>query len=169
MMMQYNILVIKQITSDKSIFIIIRQVFNMSISSRFAVGIHILSLLVLNKDRTNSSEYIAASVNTNPVVIRKIMGMLKNAGLIHIRPGVAGAELIRNYAEITLLDVYKAVNAVPENELFGMHSSPNPACLVGRNIQEAIDPLFSAAQLAMEKQLEGVTLKQVIDHIENNK
>ena len=137
----------------------------MSISSRFSVGIHILSLLVIKKDNVNSSEYIASSVNTNPVVIRKIMGMLKNAGLIHIRPGVAGAELARDYSKITLLDVYKAVNVVAENELFSTHDNPNPACLVGRNIQDAIDPLFSAAQLAMEKELEGVSLKEVIDHI----
>lgn len=140
----------------------------MSISSRFAVGIHILSLLVLNKDSSNSSEQIAASVNTNPVVIRKIMGMLKNAELIHVRPGIAGAELAKDYASITLLDVYKAVNVVPEKELFGVHNSPNPACLVGRNIQNAVDPLFISAQLAMEQQLAQTTLKDVIENIESN-
>lgn len=50
----------------------------MSISSRFAVGIHILVLIEMNKDGVSSSEFLAESVNTNPVVIRKIMGMLKN-------------------------------------------------------------------------------------------
>ncbi len=137
----------------------------MSISSRFAVGIHILSLLEVNKGGVSSSEFIANSVNTNPVVIRKIMGMLKNAGLVNVRPGIAGAEIARDLSEITLLDVYKAVNVVQEKELFGVHGHPNPACPVGRNIQDTISPVFSAAQLAMEKSLGNVTLEDVVKDI----
>lgn len=62
----------------------------MSISSRFAVGIHILVLIEMNKDGVSSSEFLAESVNTNPVVIRKIMGMLKKSGLVEVHPGKAG-------------------------------------------------------------------------------
>ncbi|MCH6266314.1 Rrf2 family transcriptional regulator [Neobacillus citreus] len=137
----------------------------MSISSRFSVGIHILSLLEVNKDEINTSEFIARSVNTNPVVIRKIMGMLKNAGLVHVRPGIAGAGLAKGLSEITLLDVYKAVNVVSDNELFSIHEEPNPACMVGRNIQDTIGPLFSTAQLAMEKVLANVTIEDVVKGI----
>lgn len=137
----------------------------MSISSRFAVGIHILSLLEINKREVNSSEFIASSVNTNPVVIRKIMGMLKKAGLVKVQPGIAGAELSKNLSRITLLDVYKAVNVVQENELFGVHEKPNPACLVGRNIQNALEPLLSTAQLALEKALANVTVEDVVKDI----
>ncbi|MBZ5752716.1 MULTISPECIES: Rrf2 family transcriptional regulator [Metabacillus] len=139
----------------------------MSISSRFAVGIHILSLLEINKNEVNSSEFIASSVNTNPVVIRKIMGMLKSAGLVNVRPGIAGAELAKPLSDISLLDVYKAVNVVKDKELFGVHEKPNPACLVGRNIQNAIDPLFSFAQLALEKTLGQVTIEDVVTDILN--
>lgn len=142
----------------------------MSISSRFAVGIHILSLLEINKNKVNSSEFIASSVNTNPVVIRKIMGMLKSAGLVNVRPGIAGAELAKHLSDITLLDVYKAVNVVKDKELFGIHDKPNPNCPVGRNIQQAIDPLFSLAQLALEKALGNVTIEDVVaDILENEK
>lgn len=134
----------------------------MAISSRFAVGIHILSLLEINKASVNTSEFIAGSVNTNPVVIRRIMGMLHRAGLVTVRPGVAGAKLARNVEDITLLDVYKAVSAVEHNELFSVHSAPNPNCVVGRNIQSSIEPLFSAAQQAMEDKLKEQTVKQVV-------
>ncbi|WP_223590782.1 Rrf2 family transcriptional regulator [Neobacillus bataviensis] len=134
----------------------------MSLSSRFAVGIHILTLLEINKNGVNSSEFIASSVNTNPVVIRKIMGMLKNAGLVKVRPGIAGALPAKELSEISLLDVYKAVNIVQDQELFGMHENPNPACPVGRNIQETITPLFSVAQLALEKALGNVTIQDVV-------
>ncbi|MDQ0198661.1 Rrf2 family transcriptional regulator [Neobacillus ginsengisoli] len=137
----------------------------MSISSRFAVGIHILSLLEINNNGVNSSEFIAGSVNTNPVVIRKIMGMLKNAGLVKVRPGIAGAELAKELSDITLLDVYKAVNVVQEKELFSVHESPNPTCPVGRNIQDAIVPLLSVAELALEKALGNVTIEDVVKDI----
>lgn len=139
----------------------------MSISSRFAVGVHILSLIEVNKGEVNSSEFIARSVNTNPAVIRKIMGMLKNAGLIKVRPGIAGAELARELSDITLFDVYKAVNVVQENELFSVHENPNPDCPVGKHIQETIVTLFSIAQLALEKALENVTIEDVVKDIKN--
>lgn len=134
----------------------------MSISSRFAVGIHILTLLEVNKEGVNSSEYIASSVNTNPAVIRKITGMLKSAELVKVRPGIAGAELAKNLSEISLLDVYRAVNVVRENELFSLHGNPNPDCLVGRNIQDTVLPLFSIAQVALEKALENITIEDVV-------
>lgn len=137
----------------------------MSISSRFSVGIHILALIELNKDGVSSSEFLAESVNTNPTLIRKIMGMLKKAGLIEVKPGIAGAKLARELSEITMLDVYKAVSVVKENELFSVHENPNIKCPVGRNIQNTIDPIFSAAQLAMESTLGQVTLEKVVKDI----
>lgn len=139
----------------------------MSISSRFSVGIHILALIELNKDGINSSEFLAGSVNTNPTLIRKIIGMLKKAGLVEVHPGIAGAKLAKDPSDITMLEVYKAVNVVQEKELFSIHDNPNTACLVGRNIQDTINPLFTAAQLALEKNLEDVTLKDVIKDISN--
>jgi DNA-binding IscR family transcriptional regulator len=139
----------------------------MSISSRFAVGIHILTLLEVNKGGVNSSEFIAGSVNTNPAVIRKIMGMLKSAGLVNVRPGVAGADLAKDLSDITLLDVYKAVNVVQEKELFSIHEHPNPNCPVGRNIQNTIGPLFSIAETALEKALGNVTIEDVVSDITN--
>lgn len=137
----------------------------MSISSRFTVGIHILALIEINKDGVSTSEFLAGSVNTNPVVIRKIMGMLKKAGLVEVRPGIAGAELAKELSDITLLDVYRAVNVVKEKELFSIHENPNPDCPVGRNIQSTIEPLFMIAQTALEKALGNVTIQDVVKDI----
>lgn len=137
----------------------------MSISSRFSVAIHILALIEINKSGISTSEFLAGSVNTNPTVIRRIMGMLKNAELVKVRPGIAGAELAKQLSDITLFDVYKAVNVVPEKELFTVHDNPNPECPVGRNIQNTIEPLFTAAQLAMEKVLKSHTLEDVVKDI----
>ncbi|WP_409305570.1 Rrf2 family transcriptional regulator [Peribacillus sp. SCS-155] len=137
----------------------------MSISSRFAVGIHILTLIEFNKDKASSSEFLAESVNTNPVLIRRIIGMLKKAGLVEVRPGIAGTKLARKLSEITLLDVYKAVNVVQDNELFSVHENPNPKCPVGRNIQDTIIPVLSTAQSAMEKVLGNVTIEDIVKDI----
>ncbi|MFI8492466.1 Rrf2 family transcriptional regulator [Peribacillus butanolivorans] len=137
----------------------------MSISTRFSVGIHILSLLEINKEGVNTSEFIAKSVNTNPALIRKITGMLRNAGLVNVRPGIAGASLAKELSDITLLDVYQAVNVVQDKELFGIHDNPNPACPVGRNIQDAIEPIFSIAELALEKALGVVTIEDIVKDI----
>jgi DNA-binding IscR family transcriptional regulator len=137
----------------------------LSISSRFAVGIHILTLIEFNQEGVTSSEFLASSVNTNPAVIRKLMGMLKKAGLIEVQPGIAGAKLAKELSDITLFDVYKAVDVVQENALFTIHESPHPDCPVGRNIQNTIEPLFTAAQLAMEKVLSNVTLEDVVKDI----
>lgn len=133
------------------------------INTRFAVGIHIMTLLEANKDEKCTSEWIAGSVNTNPVVIRRITGMLHKAGLVEVRPGVAGAKLARSAEEITLLDIYRAVQAAPENALFGVHEQPNPECPVGRNIQQTIIPIFAEAQQALENVLARTTLTQVMN------
>lgn len=137
----------------------------MFISSRFTVGVHILALIVLNKESISSSEFLAGSVNTNPTLIRKIMGMLKKAKLIDVQPGIAGAKLAKEPSNIKLLDVYKAVDVVQDKELFSVHENPSPLCLVGRNIQDSITPVLSAAQLALEKELGNVTIEDIIKDI----
>ncbi|MBG9794559.1 Rrf2 family transcriptional regulator [Paenibacillus dendritiformis] len=133
----------------------------MKISSRFSVAVHILSLLTLEPQAHHTSEWLAGSVNTNPVVIRRVTSQLKKAGLVAVRPGTGGATLVRPAGEITLLDVYRAVEAVEEGELFGMHEHPNPQCPVGANIEAVLQIIMAQAQSAMERVLEGITLEQV--------
>jgi DNA-binding IscR family transcriptional regulator len=137
----------------------------MNISTRFAVAIHILTLIDSNKDGKSTSEWIASSVNTNPVVIRRITGMLNKAGLVDVRPGVAGAKLARSPEQISLIEIYRAVNAVEEGSLFAVHEHPNPDCPVGKNIAGAIVPVFARAQMAMESVLEGVTLAEIANEM----
>ncbi|MBB3108346.1 DNA-binding IscR family transcriptional regulator [Paenibacillus phyllosphaerae] len=133
----------------------------MSISSRFSVAVHILTLLDYTKDQRISSEFIAGSVNTNPVVIRRIMGQLSKAGLIATSPGVAGASLTREANAITLLDVYLAVQQEQRDELFAIHDKPNPLCQVGRGIQGALETSFAKAQYAMEQELARTTIAEL--------
>ena len=134
----------------------------MKISSRFTVAIHVLSLISLNQNIVTTSEWIAESVNTNPVVIRRVMGKLKKAGLIDIRRGLGGATLQKNLEDITLLDVYRAVEVVDEGELFQMHPNPNPNCPVGANIQDVLELILVRAQDAMETILKEITMEELV-------
>ncbi|UPM54064.1 Rrf2 family transcriptional regulator [Gottfriedia acidiceleris] len=134
----------------------------MKISSRFTVAVHILSLVTIENSALCTSEWIAESVNTNPVVIRRVMGKLKNAGLIQVRRGTGGATLHKPLNEITLLDVYKAVEVVEEGELFQFHEKPNPNCPVGANIQAVLELILNRAQEAMEKILDEVTMEELV-------
>ncbi len=88
--------------------------------------------------------------------------MLKKAGLVDVRPGVGGASLLKDPSEITLLDVYRAVNVTEENQLFRIHENPNIACPVGRNIEQVLQAELRDAQSAMEQRLAQTTLDQLI-------
>lgn len=134
----------------------------MKISSRFTIAVHILSLVTIERGVVCTSEWIAESVNTNPVVIRRIMGKLKQAGLISIRRGLGGATLEKPLQEITLLDVYRAVEVMDEGELFQMHENPNPNCPVGANIQGVLELILLRAQDAMEAILKEVTMEELV-------
>lgn len=127
-------------------------------NSEYAIAVHILSLLNQG-DGPYSSEYIAGSVGVNPVVIRNVTGRLRRAGLLHTRRGVTGATLTRRADQITLLDVYRAVDA-PQSML-KVHQKPNPNCPLGANIQCVLDDVFVQAQAALESRLEQVTLAEI--------
>jgi DNA-binding IscR family transcriptional regulator len=134
------------------------------VANRFAIAVHILSLLGTDEQANNTSEWMAGSIGVNPVIVRNVTGMLRRAGLVVTQQGVAGAFLSRKPAEITLLDVYRAVE--PDGEIFSIHARPNPKCPVGAKIEDALEKHFTAAQQAMEARLARVTLKQVIHDIQ---
>ena len=137
----------------------------MKISSRFSIAVHILSLLSIAKDSHCTSEWIAGSVNTNPVIIRKVLGQLKKAGLVNVRAGAGGASLLKELDEINLLDVYRAVDVVEEGQLFHVHEEPNPQCPVGANIQAVLQLVLRRAQDAMEKILEDITMQELVSEL----
>lgn len=137
----------------------------MKISSRFTVAVHILSLLAISSNVLCTSEWIAASVNTNPVVIRRIMGMLKKSGMVSVTSGTGGASLLKDLNEITLLDVYKAVEVVEEGELFQFQEHPNPNCPVGANIQGVLELVLFRSQEAMEGVLKEVTMEELVNNL----
>ncbi|AST00636.1 MULTISPECIES: Rrf2 family transcriptional regulator [Geobacillus] len=131
------------------------------ISTRFSMAVHILCLLAISPADC-TGDFIAQSVNTNPVIIRRLMGMLKKAGLVDVRPGVGGASLRKPPDQITLLDVYRAVRVVETDQLFRIHEHPNIQCPVGRNIEAVLQAELKEAQAAMEARLSQTTISWLL-------
>ncbi len=132
----------------------------MYVASRFAIAVHILSLLGATQGRQPTSDWMAGSIGVHPVIVRNVAGMLRRAGLVHTQQGAAGARLARPLAQITLLDVYRAVDS--QRELFSIHPHPNPYCPIGSKIKGALQKHFGAAQQALEAHLAGTTMQQVV-------
>lgn len=136
----------------------------MQISSRFTVAVHIFACIdTFGKDRKITSDFLAGSVNTNPVIIRKLLIQLKNAGLITVRRGSGGAAVAKPLEDITLLDIYRAVECVENGQLFHFHVEPNKNCPVGNNIHNVLDEKLSNIQRAMETEMAKYTLAEVIE------
>ena len=136
------------------------------INSRFALAVHLLALLAIeNKDEPTTSDYLARSARTNPVVIRRILGTLRRAGLVTAQPGAGGGtSLACRPEDITLLDVYRAIG---EGELFSLGSrEPNPYCICGRNLQPILTDVFCKAEQAVEDTLAGITVSQIASEVE---
>ena len=124
----------------------------MQISSRFTVALHVYACIDTYQDSHKlTSDFIAGSVNVNPVVIRQILQRLKAADLVTVARGTGGCKIAKPLEDITLWDVYNAVECIENGELFHFHENPNQSCPVGRNIHYVLDDKLKRIQGAMEK------------------
>jgi Rrf2 family protein len=139
----------------------------MAANSRLTIAVHALAWMALAQRRGTevlTSDQVAASVNTNPVVIRRSLGDLRRAGLVEVRHGAgAGWSLARAPDEITLRDVYEAVEREP---VFGMHrGEPNRECPVGRGIRPALDHVYDGVEQALRSELKRTSIADVLEEI----
>ena len=134
----------------------------MQISSRFTLAIHIFACIdTFGNEYKVTSDFLAGSTNVNPVIIRKLLGQLKGAGLIQVARGTGGTTVTKPLEEITFLDIYHAVECVENGELFHFHENPNPNCPVGKNIHHILDDKLLQVQNSLEKELASITLADV--------
>jgi Rrf2 family protein len=134
------------------------------VNSRFTVALHVLCLLAHQPAQPLTSEFIAGSVNTNPVVIRRILATLRKAGLVKSRPGVAGGwELVGQPSAITLGRVYQLIRP---GTVFALHTNkPNPRCPIGKNVQQGLLGHYRKAQAALEHELARATIAGVLHDV----
>jgi DNA-binding IscR family transcriptional regulator len=136
----------------------------MAANSRLTIAVHVLAWMTLAQRQGRdvlTSEQVAASVNTNPVIIRRCLGDLRRAGLVRVRHGTgAGWSLARSSEHISLLDVYDAVGPEPP---FGLHhTEPNLECPVGNGIRPALDQVYGDLHEVLRRELKLVSVGDVL-------
>ncbi len=136
----------------------------MAANTRFAVALHLLTALAWLGGVQSSEVLAAGTVNTNPVVLRRILGRLVRAGLVEAHPGKSGGfRLARPASRIRLLDVYRAVD---EDGLFAIHDHPEiKACPVSCGIRPALAEVFAETQAALEASLRRTRLSDLVRRI----
>ena len=123
----------------------------MQISSRFTIATHMLTVIALEcQEHKVTSDFLADSVGVNPVIIS-------------VARGTGGAVIMKDLKDITLLDVYQAVECLGKSgQLFSFHEHPNPSCPIGRNIHLVLDDKLAEIQAAMEEELSKTSLADVV-------
>lgn len=133
-------------------------------NSRFAVSVHILAYLAYRQCAAVPSGEIAASVDTNPVVIRRLLSALVQARIVTAQKGATGGfALALPPAKISLRDIYRAVEPHPTHGL--AHFAPNTQCPVGAKIQAILEGTFAKVQASMEAELAHVTLASIHEQL----
>ena len=136
----------------------------MRTSCRFAMAVHVLAVLAYKEgDRVTSAD-LAGSVNTNPVIVRRLLLALQRAKLVDTCKGAGlGSRLNHSPRRINMAQVYRAVEAA--EPCTTPSRKPNAACPVGQCMREELEKIFASAQNAMERDLEKTTLADVIEAI----
>ncbi len=138
----------------------------MAANSQFAIAVHILTVLAKAGEGNNvKSDYIAASVNTNPVVIRRLLGDLNQAKLVASQTGAnGGTRLAKCPNLINLADIHRAVSC---GKTFALHRQTNDECLIGKNIQCVLEKLQIEIGDVVEAKLAQFSLQSVLEAVEN--
>jgi len=128
------------------------------------MAVHVLAVLAYKDGDRVTSAFLAGSVNTNPVIVRRLLLALQRARLVETCKGAgAGSRLTRSARRINLGEVYRAVEGP---EPFGKPArQPNSDCPVGHCIRDTLQKVFLSAEAALERDLEKTTLGDVMDAV----
>ena len=135
----------------------------MRIRTKCSIALHCLICIAVFDGRRMTSTGLAASTGSNPVVIRNLFGALQKAGILSVARGTGGAVLLRSPEEITVWDVYAALESDEKHELLGMHPNPSPQCPVGSRIRSVLQEPYDEIFTAMRKKMREITLQDLLD------
>ena len=128
------------------------------------MAVHVLTLMAWAEEEPLKSEQVAESVNTNAVVIRRMLCELAESKLVVSQSGaMGGSKLARQPEQITLLDIYQAVES---RGVFSLHRHPpNRQCPVGVNIGTVLNQVLDEVDSAVEGVLANITIKDVVSRL----
>ena len=129
--------------------------------TKFSVAVHVL-ILISESPSPLTSDQMAESVGTNASYVRKILALLKKAGIVDGRRGISGYSLTGAPERLTLLQIYRAVQEEPGIHLLDIHQNPSDQCMVGRHIRPVLTGLFADVEQAFAHSLACKTLADCI-------
>ena len=132
--------------------------------TKFSVAVHILILISESPPPINSDQ-IAMSVGTNASYVRKILALLKKAGIVHGHQGISGYSLLFAPKRLTLLQIYQAVMEQPKPHLLDVHQNPSDRCIVGQHIRTVLTGMFADVEDTFARSLSDKTLADCIADI----
>ena len=135
----------------------------MKYSHKLSDAVHILAYVDIYANGDLSSKAIAASIEANQSMVRRMMSKLVKAGLLNSQPGKVEVSLARAPQDISLLDIYLAIE--DNRNLLHIDDKTNPLCIVGGNIQETLDDVYSKVQQDAEASMASHSLQEIIDRI----
>jgi DNA-binding IscR family transcriptional regulator len=138
----------------------------MRISVKCSSAVHILLMIaVLSPYRKVTSDSLASSVGCNPVEVRKLFGALKKAGIIDVERGPGGATLKKAPKDISLLDIYAAVDSASLNELIGIHAHASSDCPFGKNIRNVLAKPYAEIGSAVRDKMASIALEGLLERL----
>lgn len=127
------------------------------------IAVHSLTFLAHVPDRLATSDYIATSVSVHPVRVRKVLSFLRKKGYIKSKEGAKGGFVLNcNPAEVTLAELYHLTS---EGSLKPKWPNPNPQCIIGANIEKAMDGIFSAAEHQLQQYFKNYTIADILERV----
>lgn len=135
----------------------------MRMSTQFTVSVQMLMLITNFTEQKPTSELLSESTGSNPVMIRQLFGKLKDAGILNVSTGKGATELAKDPADISLWDIYMAVERYNADELFAFHPKISEGCQIGRFFKDILSVHLDEAVQAMATELSKVSLAQLID------
>jgi Rrf2 family protein len=153
-----NNLIVMNFVTIKNFYIFAPEMNN----TRFATALHIMTILGKEPNEWLTSDWLAGSINVNPVMVRKEISVLREVGLVECRKGKeGGCRLTKNSEEITIAEIYLAVK---NSEVLGKkNQNPNPKCEIGKKINQNLDYLFQETEEIVVSFLEKKTLKSFME------
>lgn len=134
----------------------------MQITNKFTIGVHIICAVeYFKKDREVTSSLLSLSTGANPVTVRTVISELRESGLLDISQGKTGIGLKKDIKDISMLDVFNAVDGLDKDGLFHFHDNPNINCPVGKNIHKAMDDKLMKIQNSMYMQMNDIKIGDV--------
>ena len=141
-------------------------VTDMAVSLQFSIAVHIMAGLACGCDEGVTSGRLAQSVNTSPSFVRRTLAKLSKSGLVETTTGKGGAcWLAKNAKDISLLDIYKAVDAP---KAFAIHHyTEQKVCMVSCHIKAVLEKALEKTQKTMEKTLGQISLAEIVSDVKN--